>query len=432
MGEQIFKLVEMRLNVKGTRYYLLFSPWYEVWLRFDKFKEVFSADIYPWVSWQTHEDNKNFTSKSYADDAYGVADAVHTLFNQELTNREKKNLNARAYDREMFPDVSKLDQAQYRPDALVPVDTKGGARKIGEGIYAFETPQLNGTIDLTEWVQQQTGKSIGVSDVSMGQADNVSKKATVVLAEQHSISKRLLLRSSPYTEAMGQIARLFIQGAKDHLPAKKALKRLGIEGEDWDAEIKRTDLDLYGDIDVKVTSSSIEMRNSQLKKQARKETLTEIAADPVLSAQVNPKWIVKEKLRSIAEYDDTEVKLAMDTQNYGNEVEVARAHEAIQAVQANEKPQPFYGATTAFMQVIHDFAVNNRLSLGDRKYHILIDYETAHAPIVEENMMRKAEQIPVTPMEEAAPARPAAPTQPPNPAAPIANRVAAAERVAAV
>jgi hypothetical protein len=34
------------------------------------------------------------------------------------------------------------------------------------------------------------------------------------------ISKRLLLRSSPYTEAMGQIARLFIQGAKDHIPPR--------------------------------------------------------------------------------------------------------------------------------------------------------------------------------------------------------------------
>lgn len=162
------------------------------------------------------------------------------------------------------------------------------------------------------------------------------------------------------------------------------------------------------------------MRNSQLKKQARKETLTEIAADPVLSAQVNLKWIVKEKLRSIAEYDDAEVKLAMDTQNYGNELEVARAHEAIQAVQANEKPQPFYGATTTFMQVIHNFVVNNRLSLGDRKYQILIDYEMAHAPIVQENMMRKAEQMPVAPVEGApsAPATPLTPATPRNPCSP--------------
>jgi len=43
---------------------------------------------------------------------------------------EKKNLNVRAYDCGMFPDIGKLDQAQYRPDPLVPADTKGGTRKL--------------------------------------------------------------------------------------------------------------------------------------------------------------------------------------------------------------------------------------------------------------------------------------------------------------
>jgi hypothetical protein len=435
VGEQLFKLVEMRLNVRGTRYYLLFSPWYQTWLRFDKFKEVFSADIDPWVSWQTHEDNKNFLNKSYGDDAYGVADATHTLFNQELTNREKKNLNARMYDREMVPDVAKLDAAQYRPDALVPIDTKGGVRKLSDAVFTFETPQLQGTINLIDWTQQQSGKALGVSDVSMGQADNVSKKATVVLAEQHSISKRLLLRSSPYTEAMGLIARNFIQSAKDHLPAKKALSRLGIDGEDWDRVIKRTDLDLWGDVDVKVTSSAIEMRNSQLKKEARSKVLTEISMDPNQAAQVNPKWLVKTKLKDIAELDEGEIKLAMDTQNYGNETEVARAHEAIQAVQANQKPQVFYGATTLFMQIIHDFAVNNRNSLGDRKYQILIDFEMAHGSIAQENMIRRAQQTPVAPTDPnaAPPAEGLMPTATPTPTTPpIADRTVAAERVAAL
>jgi len=46
------------------------------------------------------------------------------------------------------------------------------------------------------------------------------------------------------------------------------------------------------------------------------------------------------------------------TENYGNQVEVARAHQAIQAVQNKEKLEFFYGATTLFMQIIHDFAVN--------------------------------------------------------------------------
>lgn len=412
VGEQLFKLVEMILVIRGTPYHLVFSPWYEAPLRFDKLKNVFSAGIDPWVSWATHEDNKNFTSKSFADDCYGVADAVHTLFNQELTNREKRNLNARAYDPLMFKDVAKLDAAQYRPDALVPFDSGGGVRKISDGLYTFETPQLQGTIDLINWMNTETGKDIGVTDVSQGQSTNVSKKVGVVLAEQQNVSKRLLLRSSPYTEAMGEIVKIFIQGAKDHLPASKALRRIGARGEDWEAVIRRTDLDLYADIDVKITTSSIEMRNSQLKKDARMKVLDEISADPNQAAHINRQWLVQEKLRSGGEFDDTEIQIAMDTKNYGNEIEVARAHEAIQAVQNNEKPQTFYGATTLFMQIIHDFAINNRNSLGDPKYQTLIDYEMAHAQIAQENMLRKADDQ-ASAMNRAAP-----PANDPNAAPP--------------
>ena len=66
----------------------------------------------------------------------------------------------------MFPDVAKLDRAQTRPDALVPVDTKGGTRKIGDGIYSFQTPELRGTIDLINWMNDVTGRNVGVTDLA--------------------------------------------------------------------------------------------------------------------------------------------------------------------------------------------------------------------------------------------------------------------------
>lgn len=390
VGEQLFKLVEMAVMVKGTRYYIVFSPWYKKWVRFDKLKSVFSSDLYPATSWATHEDNKNFLSKSYADDLYGIADSVHTLFNQELTNREKRNFHPRGYDVSMFPDVAKLDQAQTRPDALVPVTVPAGKR-IQDGIFTFETAELQGTINLIEWIRQETGKDVGITDLAMGGAAGATKRATVILAEQQAIAKRLLLRQSSYTEAMSRIGKLFIQAAKDHLPAKKALKRLGIEGQGWDAVISRTDLDFYADVDVSIKSSMLEMQNSHLKKEARLKVLAEIGADPILAPTINPRWRAEEMLRSGAEYDDAEIKLALDTKEYNNKEEAAYAHEAIQEIQAGKKPDTYYGATTLFMQIIHDFAVNNRSSLGMRMFNELIDYEMAHAPIVQENLARRAQ-----------------------------------------
>lgn len=390
VGEQLFKLVEMAITVKGKRYHIVFSPWYKIWVRFDRLDALNSSDLYPWVSWATHEDNKNFLSKSFADDMYGVADAVHTMFNQELTNREKRNYNARGYDREMFPDVQKLDQAQTRPDALVPVDTKGGTRRISEGIYTFETAELRGTIDLINWMKDEMGRDVGVTDLSMGGVQQVSKKATVVFAEQQNISKRLLLRSSSYTEAMGEIGRLFLQGCIDHMPAKKAVRMLGAQGEGWD-EITRGDLSLKGDIDVRVVSSSIEMRNSQLKKEARLKTLESIMLNPLEAAHVNPKWIVEEKLRAGGEFDDAEIAVAMDTKNYGNKDEVARAHKAIQELRNGKtKVDLYHGATSLFMEIIHAWANDHRDTLGEAKYLQYQEYIQAHAEIAVENTMRKA------------------------------------------
>jgi hypothetical protein len=82
----------------------------------------------------------------------------------------------------------------------------------------------------------------------------------------------------------------------------------------------------------------------------------------------------------------------MDTKNYGSKEEEALAHQAIQAAQNGEKLEMFYGATTLFMQIIHDFAVNNRNTFGYRRYQTLIRYEMAHAPIAQDNMLRKAGQ----------------------------------------
>ena len=89
VGETTFNLVEWCLTHKGKRYYLVLDPWTGIWVRCELLKDIFSKDLYPWTSWATHEDNKVFWTNGYADMIYPVADAVVTLYNQELTNREK-------------------------------------------------------------------------------------------------------------------------------------------------------------------------------------------------------------------------------------------------------------------------------------------------------------------------------------------------------
>ena len=57
----------------------------------------------------------------------------------------------------MFPDVfSELDQGSTAPGRLGPREYQGRRPQTSRGIYAFETPQINGTIDLTEYRLRNT------------------------------------------------------------------------------------------------------------------------------------------------------------------------------------------------------------------------------------------------------------------------------------
>lgn len=384
VGQELFHLVEWAMTYKGERWYLLFDPITCIWVRFERLTDVFSSGLYPWVSWATHEDPKVFWSKSFADDIYPVAMSISTLYNQELTNRQKKNYGARAYDKDMFPNVEALDVASHRPDALVPADTKGGTRKISEGIYKFEIEGLNGTIDLIGWSDALLGRHVGVTPGSQGTAEK-DKKVSVYLGDQEEVSKRFTYRSASYSEAWGEIGLRYIQGLNDHLGEGLAIQLLGENGLEWD-RLKRLDLKMKREPEIKIISSTKQNADNQ-RKVERKAKAWELLKD---SPNINQKWKAEQILRDIGDYPDSEIALAMDVQNYGNKELMAEASAAIQDIIRGREPQLNYDADTAFMQKIVDFALAHRVALGMKKYTKMMDYVDLHTQIATENMGRRA------------------------------------------
>lgn len=384
VGEPVYKLAQWILNIDGVRYYLCFHPWSKTWLRFQKWSEIDSSNLYPWVTYATHEDDENFLSKSYGDDLFSASDAIVAMFNQELTNREKRNFGARAYDKDMFQDVRKLDEAMHRPDALVPADTKGGTRRISEGIYEFKVGELGGTVNLIDWITGSLGRNTGANDLSMGSVQSVSKKASVTFAEQKSVSRRISWAAQPFQEMMATLGKKFIYGLKDHMPAKMAIRLLGETGWEWE-QITRLDLDTAKDVDVLISSTDKQMADNEMKMQRRKEALGSL----VNSQNINSLWRDEEILRSVGGYDDVEIAMAMDTKTFSDKKSMAHAAESIQMILLGKEPAIWYGATPAFMQKIVDFATDNRATLKD-KYEKLLDYSVKHAEIAKENVARKA------------------------------------------
>lgn len=384
VGESVYKLTQQILEIDGKRYFLLFHPWSQTWLRFERWGELCSSDLYPWDKFATHEDDENFLSKSYGDDIYTASDAIVAMFNQEMTNREKRNFGARAYDEDMFKDVAKLDEAMHRPDALVPADTQGGAKRIGEGIYEFKVGELGGTVNLIDWITGSLGRNTGATDMSMGSVQEVSKKASVAFAEQKAVSKRIGWASAPFQEMMASIGKKYIYGLKDDMPSKMAIKILGEHGWDWD-EITRLDLNTTKDIDVLIKSTDYQELQDNMKLEKRKEALA------IEGLKVNEQWRTEEILRSIGSYDDVEIAVAMDTNTYSDRKSLAHAAKSIQMILQKKKPDIWYGATPAFMQKIVDFAQDHKATLKE-KYETLIEYASAHIEIAKGNVERQASQ----------------------------------------
>lgn len=387
VGEATFNLVEWVLTHKGVRWYLLFDPWTCTWLRCEKLKDIYSKDLFPWVSWATHEDSAVFWTPSYADIIYPVADAIVTLYNQELTNREKSNMGARFYDPEMIKDVAKLDEAQYRADALVPIDTKGGTRKLSDGVYSIETPQLQGTLTLLDWTTQNLQKDTGISDISQGVAMNAAKKVNVAYMEQAGVAKRLGYKSQSYTEAWGELGVRYVQGLQDHMKKDMYIEILGDQGIEPDV-LTREDLSLKGDIGVEVISSTAQKAETQKKKEARIKALGLLAQDQ----NINSEWKTAAILSDIGDYGEEEIKLALDTKNYASRESVAKAHICIQELEADETPPINYSADGIFIKIIFDYIMDHRNKLGKEKAKKMALYLSKHAKIAQDNGQRAGAQ----------------------------------------
>ena len=388
VGETTYNLCEWVLTHKGERYYLLFDPWTITWLRCEKLTDIFSLGLFPWTTWASFEDDKVFWSQSYADIIYPVADSIVTLFNQELTNREKRNMGARAYDKDMFPDVAKLDEAQYRADALVPVDTKGGTRRIDQGLYRFDTAELQGTIQLLDWTNKSLQQQTGISDMSQGVATNAAKKVNIAYMEQANIAKRLGYKSQSYTECWGEIGVRYVQGLQDHMSQKMYIEVLGDSGIEPDV-LEREDLLLKGGgLSVQVVSSTARKADAEKDRLARAEALKALIQDPNL----NSEWKTAAILRDIGKYKEEDIKLALDTRNYASKESVAKAHIVIEELLADKEPLVNYAADSIFLKIINEYMVEHRNKLGMEKYGKFATYIAKNMEIAMQNGQRAGAQ----------------------------------------
>ena len=419
VGQEVLNLCEWEMTYGGKRYHIVFDPWTQEWIRCDLLKDVFSSDLYQWTSWSTHEDPKVFWNKSFADDFYVVGDGIKTLLDQELTNRQKRNLGAKGYDKKFFPDVGKLDAAQYRPDALVPITVPEG-KSVKDGIFMFETPELQGTISLVNFFEQELGKHTGVTEIQQA-ATGKGKGANVQYTILQQAQKRIGSKAKSYIECYQEIGLRYMFGLIDHMTEAISVKVLGKDGFAWE-ELKRSDLKFKKPFDTEIINQTEEDKSNVLGKDQKIKAIEMISGNPELLQQNNPKVLNEMIWRHIGGMSDEDITEVTDLGNYGQKDILSEADSAINKLMKGKMPKVYFDATSGFIQRIHRFERANQNELGPEKSKMFLDYIDMHMQIVQENMAYQAKQMQMQKAasgqpQEAAQQQSAPPSPPQNPIA---------------
>ena len=122
------------------------------------------------------------------------------MFNQELSNREKETSERGLMIRTCSKMSAKLDEAMHRPDALVPADTKGGTRRISEGIGEFKVGEFGGTVNLIDWITGTLGRKTREPTTWLKEASRKFPKSLRSFCGTEIRVKRLSWQAQPFQE----------------------------------------------------------------------------------------------------------------------------------------------------------------------------------------------------------------------------------------
>lgn len=379
LGVEVYKFVEWYLVYAGVRWYCLFEEKSGKWIRVKPLRDLFPIvpeigdALYPFVAWHTNEDARVFWSKAPCDDARPIGITINRLLNQELYNREKKNMGQRAYDPEMYHDLESLQDV--RPDGLTPFDSKGGTRRASDGIYTFQVGDLGGTVDLTLFLDGYASQKTGTTTKTQQEKPS-NQKVGVFFGEMKQIEERVSLYNKSFKEAWVQLGYRFVQAVDDHVTQPIAIEMMGSDGVEW-TEFTAKDKRRVRDFRIMIKSGSEELQESMAKNQRKAQVLAAMQT-------VSPRWKEAEMMK-MAGYTDAEIKEAFSPLNPASKELMSEAAEAVDMISAGKTPKLNYSANVTFLQRLIDIAQDiNDMNIQNEIY----DYVMRHKEIATRNEAR--------------------------------------------
>lgn len=395
-SEAMLKLVEWYTTYEGKRYLVVFDRISRNWLRVEQLKDVFETKEYangdplwPIDSWATNPDMFEFWTPSPADQVREIIQAKSLLISQAFDNRQYNNFGMKAYDVKMFPNPALLEP---RWAGLVPVNPSLVGKSIQDGIYEFRYPSLGDTSTLYDILEAEKGKNSGITPGTQGLAES-DKKVGVMENELAQSADRMGLFNKSYARFWVKMGKRYLNGLKEHLGEKMAIKMMGQTGIEWDHLVKE---DLNTDFDINIIGLNAELINDARAKKQKIDILLGERNNPV----INPKTL-EEKILEIAGLEKEEIQDLFDVQNeYNKQVILQAAEESEKLVK--EDVTPNRDADTGHVRKHLDYLKNNHVEADVYARfmgHVTQEVDIARKNMVEKMFMAKAKMGVATPAQ---------------------------------
>lgn len=383
VGDDIYRLCEWGMQLDGERFYLLFDPVVGEAVRFEPLRDVFSSNLWHWVSWATDVEPFNFWSRGPCDLVRPAAEAIRIAYNQTLDNIQKRNWEMKIYDKRIIPDPVQL---KYRPDGLVAANIPDGGN-IANGLKLLETADTTGnTIAIINFTRGLLGTETGITDAAKGVSDQ--NRVGINDTDLQQVADRLGLTNKLYSQCWTELGVRYDWGLYDNMPRAMMIEMIGSQGAEWH-ELKREDVE--PDYTTRVVGGSAEQSAEAAKSKKKTEALNALMAAN-LAGVFNQRVLAEEFLRD-GEFDESRIKALLDKQTDGDDELVARAEGAISDILSSREPRKYRGATTYFIQYILDYAYDNVLDSDPARdlelFNALKTYAEAHFTFAEENTTRR-------------------------------------------
>lgn len=375
-----FRFYEWYTTFEGVRYQVLMHMPTGIIIRLKTLQEVFKSNLWPFFSYATDPDLIEFWTPSPADAVAEIFMAQMVLINQHFDNNEEINKPMKAFDSGAVENPALL---KWRRGGSIPFKKGTDIRRAFQVIRPEVLQNNERMFQLLDSIAQT---ETGVTADAKGLSEE--DKVGIFEGNLANIADRLGLNNKSFANGYHKLGTLFLNGVKQNLITKEAIKMIGNDGVDYE-EVNKNDIMPKGrDFDIDMLSTDPEINGENTDKQNKLRFLEA----QVENGNINPKALFEMRAEIIG-FDPSQIKRLMDTDNFANSEVLSEAANDFQLMVQGKILEPNKRANNAYRQRMIDLLIEKEDRLPEDTQKIILAYIDEIQEVVVSNTIRQANQV---------------------------------------